>query len=286
MGCTFGQVVLGRVAVLAVLAAVLAPPAVAATQAQKDAAAATRGINQALIAGRLDAGQAGQYRASVTRALATWNRLPGDRAKNLAGALHDAAALADRYDAPRALTLFSTLELNEDQLALHPLPKARTDVRDADGVVYRYFPGHGFEFHPLGNFAALNAAVASKNVAAAGRLATALAARGVPESGGGTGFEYYFDYGGGRAPWTSGFAQAVAAQALARAAALDTTDSATLRAATTVLSFTRNQADTADRSDEPTHSDLDVIDNFVDRELRRRAANSSSKSDCNTDIKG
>jgi len=59
-----------------------------------------------------------------------------------------------------------------------------------------------------------------------------------------------------------------------------------LRAATTVLSFTRNQADTADRSDEPTHSDLDVIDNFVDRELRRRAANSSSKSDCNTDIKG
>src|SRR5262249_20499222 len=59
-----------------------------------------------------------------------------------------------------------------------------------------------------------------------------------------------------------------------------------LRAATTVLSFTRNQTDTAERSDEPTHSDLDVIDNFVDRELRRRAANSSSKSDCNTDIKG
>ena len=40
-----------------------------------------------------------------------------------------------------------------------------------------------------------------------------------------------------------------------------------LRAATTVLSFTRNQADTAERSDDPTHSDLDVIDNFVDREL-------------------
>ena len=31
-------------------------------------------------------------------------------------------------------------------------------MTDADGVVYRYFPGRGFEFHPLGNFAALNAA--------------------------------------------------------------------------------------------------------------------------------
>ena len=38
MGCTFGQVVLGRVAVLAILAAALASPAVAATQARKDAA--------------------------------------------------------------------------------------------------------------------------------------------------------------------------------------------------------------------------------------------------------
>ena len=43
-------------------------------------------------------------------------------------------------------------------------------------------------------------------------------ARGVPEAERGTGWEYYFDYGGGRAPWLSGFAQAVAAQAFARAA--------------------------------------------------------------------
>ena len=58
-----------------------------------------------------------------------------------------------------------------------------------------------------------------------------------------------------------------------------------LRAATTILSFTRSQADTAERSDDPTHSDLGVIDNFVDRELRRRAANNSSKADCNPDHK-
>ena len=59
-----------------------------------------------------------------------------------------------------------------------------------------------------------------------------------------------------------------------------------LRAATTVLSFTRGQADTSEHPNEPTHSDLEAIDRFVDRELRRRAANNPSKSDCNTDIKG
>src|SRR5262249_62087171 len=107
-------------------------------------------------------------------------------------------------------------------------PAPQADSTDAAGIVYRYFSGHGFELHPLADFAALNAAVAAKNEALTARLATALAARGVPEASGGTGWEYYFDYGGGRAPWTSGFAQAVAAQAFARAAALDTADSTTL----------------------------------------------------------
>ena len=63
------------------------------------------------------------------------------------------------------------------------------------------------------------------------RLATALADRAVPEAAGGAGWEYYFDYGGGRAPWTSGFAQVVAAQSFARAAKVDTADSARLLAA-------------------------------------------------------
>src|SRR5262249_19011347 len=83
--------------------------------------------------------------------------------------------------------------------------------------------------HPLGNFAALNADALAKNVEATTRLANALVDRAVPLPSGGAGFEYYFAYGGGRAPWTSGFAQVVAAQALARAAAVDTADAARLK---------------------------------------------------------
>ena len=50
------------------------------------------------------------------------------------------------------------------------------------------------------------------------RLAQALVERGVRQPGGGIGWEYYFDYSGGNAPWLSGMAQAVAAQAFANAA--------------------------------------------------------------------
>ncbi len=56
--------------------------------------------------------------------------------------------------------------------------------------------------------------------AGAQRLADALIARGVYQRGGGIAWEYYFDFSGGRAPWLSGMAQAVAAQAFARTAAL------------------------------------------------------------------
>src|SRR5262249_50486821 len=41
-------------------------------------------------------------------------------------------------------------------------------------------------------------------------------------------WEYYFSFGGGRPPWTSGMAQSVAAQAFARAASLVPDESAAL----------------------------------------------------------
>jgi hypothetical protein len=210
--------VLGRVAALAVLVAVLAPPAGAVTQAGKDAAAATRGINQALIAGRIDAEAAAQYRATVSRALATWNRVPGDRAQNVAGALHDAAALASRYDAPRALTVFGTLAATTDYLGTKPAPRSAVDIQDGDGVVYRWFPGHGFQFHPLANASKLSNLAPAFDSAPAASLAVALLERAVPAANGGLTWEYLFPFGGGRPPWTSGMAQAAFAQAFSRVA--------------------------------------------------------------------
>jgi hypothetical protein len=88
------------------------------------------------------------------------------------------------------------------------------DVHDADGVVFRHYAGYGYRFQPLASFARLNALVSAQSLRAARRLASALVARGV-RRGNAVYWEYDFPFGG-PVPWTSGFAQAVAAQALAR----------------------------------------------------------------------
>src|SRR5437764_1444656 len=51
-------------------------------------------------------------------------------------------------------------------------------------------------------------------------LAAALVARGEPAPLGTLRFEYWFPFEGGKPPWVSGMAQAVAAQSLARASTI------------------------------------------------------------------
>ena len=114
------------------------------------------------------------------------------------------AALQGKLTTPRAAAVIGQLAENDDWFARRGPPADKTDVTDADGVVYRYFAGRCFEFHPLANFGALNADVAAGNTDASSRLATALAARAVPEPGGGLGWEYYFNFSSGHAPWLSG----------------------------------------------------------------------------------
>ena len=114
--------------------------------------------------------------------------------------------------------MYGALRANDDYLTKHGLPADSTDIVGADGVVYRYFGGHCFRFHPLANFGVLNARATSGDVEGTQELADALVARGVYQQGGGIGWEYDFPFSGGRAPWLSGMAQAVAAQAFSRAA--------------------------------------------------------------------
>ena len=128
--------------------------------------------------------------------------------------LHEIASYHATYEAPRATALFGMLDENTRYFALHNVPQAKTDVVGPDGVVYRYFPGLGLQWHPLAEFAALNAADASRNLQTTARLAQALVDREEDD-----GYEYYFRFGG-PTPWTSGMAEAVAAQALARASEL------------------------------------------------------------------
>ncbi len=213
----------GFTATLVVLAASLllaaGAPATAPVPGEK---AAFDAVQRALAAHDIDAASAADYRAEIERAVHLVRVLPSGRSQHVAIALEQLAAFDGRLTGPRALTLVGQLKANDDWFAEHWAPADRTDVTGADGIVYRYFAGRCLEFHPLADFGALNALVSAGNVDGARRLADALAARGVHPKGGGIVWEYDFPFGSGRPPWTSGMAQAVAAQAFARASALVT----------------------------------------------------------------
>lgn len=192
---------------------------------EKGALAAVR---RAAASHRLDHATATAARAEIERAAQLVRVLPLARRTPLEVALEEVGALSGRLTKPRTLAVIGQLRANDDYFAAHSAPRDGTDITDSDGLVYRYFGGRCFEFHPLANASALNAHVAAKDAAGAEKLAAALIARGVPRTGGGIGWEYYFRFGGGRPPWVSGMAQAVAAQAFAGAAALVTNASAAL----------------------------------------------------------
>ncbi len=206
---------------LVVTGAGAAPPPVAGERA------ALAALKHAVAAGRLSPADAKTDRAEVGRAVHLVRTLPQARRVHVEVALEQIGALGDRLTNPRALAVFGQLRANDDWFAQRAAPKNGTDITDADGIVYRYFPGRCFEFHPLANVSALNARVAAKDVAGTQRLAAALEARAVSRGSGGIVWEYYFPFGG-RPPWVSGMAQAVGAQAFARAASLLTDDSADL----------------------------------------------------------
>ncbi|MGH2996190.1 MAG: D-glucuronyl C5-epimerase family protein [Gaiellaceae bacterium] len=186
--------------------------------AKAEAATAEQGLADALDAGLLSPQATEQHRKGLGDALAGLEALPLARRAYVVVVLRDVASHASTYDGPRALALFTMLEANARYLRGHPLPRKPIDVEGADGVVYRFFPAHGFQFHPLANFVRLNGYAAQRRRQETARLAQALVARGIP-AGDALTWEYFFPFGG-PSRWTSGFAQATAAQALARSGKL------------------------------------------------------------------
>jgi hypothetical protein len=100
-------------------------------------------------------------------------------------------------------------------------PHRALGLRNANhaGLVFQHYPGIGYRFQPLLSFAALNRHVSYRRPHAVRRLAAALLERSV-RSGDALYWQYDFSYLGGPVSWRSGFTQAVAAQALARAGVL------------------------------------------------------------------
>lgn len=194
--------------------AFLALAAPASASWTSDARALRAGLRHAVASGKLARAEAVSYRRQLRRTRAALPRLSWTAAANLGAVLHDGAVQSRLLNRPRALVLFSELRLNRRWLRDRPMPPLKSDVFDSDGVLYRSFPGQGLRFHPLGNFARLNGLVGRGRYDEARRLAAALSARGIKSAPGKTVWEYTFPFWG-PVPWTSGMAQASAAQTLA-----------------------------------------------------------------------
>jgi hypothetical protein len=177
-----------------------------------------RGIAYGLTQHWLKPADAARYRRDVNRALWDERRLPPLRARIVVSQVAQLTTLWDSYTSPRALALFGQLEQNLAYFETHRVPDTHVDVSDGEGVVYRWFPYKGLEFHPLASFSALANAASSHDVEKTQALANALLERAIPR-GHRLIWEYSFSFGAGRPPWASGMAEALAAQALARAGA-------------------------------------------------------------------
>jgi len=162
------------------LALLVAGSAAGAAKPVPGERAALAAVKQAVKSGRLSRADASAGRREIARAVHLARMLPAGRRIHVEIALEQIGALGRKLTAPRAKALFGQLAANDDYFARHGAPRSGTDITDAEGIVYRYFAGKCFEFHPLAEFSALNAHAAAKDVDGTRRLAAALAARAVP----------------------------------------------------------------------------------------------------------
>src|SRR3954471_6567649 len=102
-------------------------------------------------------------------------------------------------------------------------PAGARIVFEGDPLVFQYYPGQGIQIQPLANFGLANGLItacrhdpASCDKATLKQLLDELVA--IRSSRGGfVTWEYWFYFGGGTPPWTSGLSSGTAVQALARA---------------------------------------------------------------------
>jgi D-glucuronyl C5-epimerase C-terminus len=192
-----------------------------------------------------------QYRDEYKRAQTTVRHLQGVRRTNLDGVIRSMERIsrAGLFTVSRMPALFFQLKHNVDfwpsvRLPHIPSPTPSpcryfaqkagyvTPVRyvfDDSPIIFEYYPGFGLQLQPLANFGKANAlANACKGVYGPKvpchldqlkQMLDALVAT-ASQRGGYTTWEYWFPFGGGSPPWTSGLSQGTAIQALVAGAQL------------------------------------------------------------------
>jgi len=197
----------------------------------------------------LTAKEYSDYKGIYDKARSTAARLSGTRRANLYGVIYalDRIARNGSLTVSRMHPLFFQLDHNTQFWPSKPLPRIPpptpspcryfakhsgfvTPIRyvfDDSPMIFEYYPGNGLQLQPLANWGKVNA-LAGACVGVYGpnvpcepdKLKKYLDVMVATASsrGGFTTWEYWFPFGGGSPPWTSGLSQGTAITALVRGA--------------------------------------------------------------------
>jgi hypothetical protein len=179
-------------------------------------------LDKLLATGQIDQASHDARTAVVKRALRSFRKLTGTRKTQLGAVLAnaDAMALGGTLTASRLEPVFQTIDRNRQWWTTGPLLSyGRRVAFPGSQLIWEYYPGQGIQLQMLANFGKANALAQSKKKADLRQMVDEL----VPlasDRGGFPAWEYYFSFGGGAPPWTSGMSQGTAVQALGRAGKL------------------------------------------------------------------
>jgi hypothetical protein len=221
------------------------PPASAKAGAR---AASSKSVTKAIARARgrhtISAAAATRYRSSYSKAIHARNRQGGRNRRELGAVIATLQGIAARgkLTGSRMPALFLQLDRNRQFWRGSPNFPVRTDlapdpchgppsnnpagariVFQGSQLVYQYYPGQGLQIQPLANFGMANGLVthcrhdpSTCDRATLKQLLDELVAIR-SRRGSFTTWEYWFYFGGGVPPWTSGMSSGTAIQALARA---------------------------------------------------------------------
>jgi hypothetical protein len=203
-----------------------APPRAAATPKRRQAAPLGRSTRDALgrllDRGAIDPAEHEARLATLGDALAAHDALSGTRRAELGAviATTDAMAAGGRFSPSRLEPIFQTLARNSEWWSEGDLLTSGQRVSfNGSRLIWQYYPGQGIQLQMLANFGHANALWSARRRTRLRELLGELVPLAA-DRGGFPAWEYYFRFGGGAPPWTSGLSQGTAVQSLGRAGVL------------------------------------------------------------------
>jgi D-glucuronyl C5-epimerase C-terminus len=178
-------------------------------------------LTRLLKAGAIASSQYATYNGAWNAALNTQRHLHGTPARELEAVIQNmhSIAVAGKLTPGRLPVLFLTLGYNRQWWASGDVPSSGSYVEFAGSeLVWEYYAGQGIELQVLATFGKADGLYTAGS--ADYPQMEALLAQMMPlavNRGGGPVWEYYFQFGGGKPPWTSAMSQGTGIEALTRA---------------------------------------------------------------------